>query len=75
MKPALEISFLKVAMAVVSVVMFASAASAGSLVEPMTEPIVEVVEDEDDGSAGILLPLAALILIGVAVSGGSASES
>lgn len=68
---ALNMSFIKLTTAAVSLAMFATTAGAGSLVEPEIMPAVEVVEEEDNGSAGMLLPIAALLLIAAAVGGGS----
>lgn len=65
-------SYFKITTAALTVAMFATAAGAGSLVEPMEEPMIEAVEEDDD-SGGLLLPLAALVLIGVAVGGSSNS--
>ena len=67
---ALNMSFIKLTTAAVSLAMFATTAGAGSLMAPAEEPMIEVVEEDND-SAGMLLPIAALILIAAAVGGGS----
>lgn len=53
----------------------ATSAFAGSLVEPEMEPMVEVME-EDTGSSsgGLLLPLLALVAIGVLISSNDSSD-
>lgn len=53
--------------------LLASAASAGSLVEADTEPMVEAIQEDDDDGSGILLPLVALLAIGALVASGSSS--
>ena len=67
-------SFLKIATTAVTVAMFATAASAGSLIEPATEPMIEAVEDDDDGS-GLLLPLSALLALALLAGSGSSSDT
>jgi hypothetical protein len=46
----------------------ASTAFAGSLVEPEMEPMVEVMEEDASSSGGLLLPLLALVALGLLIS-------
>ncbi len=48
-----------------------SAAMAGALVDPIVEPVVIVDEAATTSSAGILIPILLILLLGVALSGGS----
>lgn len=57
---------------VAAISLLASASFAGSLVEPEMEPMVEAMEDDDD-SAGLLLPLLALAAIAAIAASGSNS--
>ena len=45
----------------------ATAAFAGN-VEPVAEPVVEVVEESSSSSAGALLPILALLIVGAAIA-------
>jgi hypothetical protein len=65
-------SFLKLATTAVTVAMLATAASAGSLIEPASEPMVEVMAD-DDGGSGAWLPLVAVLALALAVGSSSSS--
>jgi hypothetical protein len=47
--------------------MLGTAAQAGGYVEPVLEPVV-IVEDTSSSAGGILVPLLAIILIGLAIS-------
>ena len=48
--------------------MFASFASAGSLVEPEMEAPVEVVQEDTGSSGGLLIPLLVLVAIGALIA-------
>ena len=45
----------------------ATAAFAGN-VDPVVEPIVEVVEETSSSSSGALLPILALLIVGAAIA-------
>lgn len=69
-------SIFKIGTATLAACVFASAASAGSLIPPVAEqsPVIESADDDND-SAGILLPLGALVLIGLAAGGSSGAAT
>lgn len=46
---------------------FASTASAGSIAEPIVEPVI-VEETQQGSSGGIILPLLLLVLVGAAIA-------
>ena len=50
----------------------ASPSFAGGIAEPVIEPEV-VAQDAGSSSAGILIPLLLLVLVGIAVSGGGSN--
>lgn len=50
----------------------ASPSFAGGIAEPVIEPEV-VAQDAGSSSAGILVPLLLLVLVGIAVSGGGSN--
>lgn len=50
-----------------------SAANAGALVDPIVEPEIIIQEAGTSSSAGILIPILLLIMIGVALSGGNST--
>lgn len=58
----------KVVLSVAALSMFATSAFAGSLVEPEMEPMVEVMEEDNGSSGGLLLPLLALAAIGLLIA-------
>lgn len=58
----------KVVASVAVLSVLAVAAFAGSLVEPEMEPMVEVMEEDNDSSGGLLIPLLALVGIGLLIS-------
>ena len=58
----------KLVTSVAALSMAATSAFSGSLVEPEMEPMVEVMEEEKSSSGGLLLPLLALVAIGVLLS-------
>jgi len=51
----------------------ASPSFAGGIAEPVIEPEV-VAQDAGSSSAGILIPLLLLVLVGIAVSGGGSNS-
>lgn len=65
----------KVVISVAALSMFAAAAFAGSLVEPEMEPMVEVMEEDNGSSGGLLVPLLALVAIGLLISSSSDSDT
>lgn len=65
----------KIVASVAAISMFAAAAYAGSLVEPEMEPMVEVMEEDTGSSAGLVIPLLALLAIGVLVANSDDSTS
>jgi len=46
---------------------FASTASAGSIAEPIVEPVI-IEETQQGSSGGIVLPLLLLVLVGAAIA-------
>ena len=58
----------KVVISVAALSMFTAAAFAGSLVEPEMEPMVEVMEEDNGSSGGLLIPLLALVAIGALIA-------
>ena len=58
----------KIIISAAALSMFAAAAFAGNVKEPEMEPIIEVMEEEPGSSSGILVPLLALVAIGVLVA-------
>lgn len=64
----------KFATAALIAVTATTAANAGAPVDPIVEPVVIVEEATTSSSAGILVPLMLLILLGVALSGGSSTQ-
>ena len=58
----------KLISAVVTLSLAATSAFSGSLVEPETEPMVEVMEEQGSSSGGLLIPLLALVAIGILIS-------
>ncbi len=65
---------MKKFIATVAVASFvATSAFAGSLVEPEMEPMVEVMEEESN-SSGLLLPLLAIVAIGLLISNSGSDE-
>ena len=66
----------KVVISVAALSMFAATAFAGSLVEPEMEPMVEVMEEEPSSSNnGLLVPLLALVAIGLLISNSSSDTA
>ena len=58
-----------------AVSLLASASFAGTLVEPEMEPMVEVMQEEDNGSSNaLLLPLLALAALAAIASSGSSTS-
>lgn len=53
--------------------LLASPSFAGGIAEPVIEPEV-VAQDAGSSSAGILVPLLLLVLIGIAISGGGSEN-
>ena len=65
----------KIVLSVTAASLFAAAAYAGSLVEPEMEPAVEMTEETGSSSGGLLIPLLALVAIGVLISQSDDSTS
>ena len=61
----------KIVISAAALSMFAATAFAGNVKEPVMEPMVEVMEEEPGSSAGLLIPLLALVAIGVLVANSS----
>ena len=58
----------KLVTSVVALSMAATSAFSGSLVEPETEPMVEIKEEKTSSSGDLLIPLLALVAIGILIS-------
>ena len=58
----------KLAFSVAALSMLATTTFAGSLVEPEMEPMVEVMEEDNGSSGGLLIPLLALVVIGALIA-------
>lgn len=58
-----------------AIALAATQATAGSLVEPEMEPMVEVVEEESSSSSGWILPLLAIGIIAAVASSNSSSST
>ena len=66
----------KVVISVAALSMLAAASFAGSHVEPEMEPMVEVMEEEDNGSSsGLLIPLISLVAIGALIANSSSDTA
>ena len=65
----------KVVISVAALSMFAAAAFAGGLVEPEMEPVVEVMQEDTGSSNGLLIPLLALVAIGLLISNSSSDNA
>ncbi len=62
----------KIIISAAAATLFATSAFAGSMVEPEMEPMVEVMEEPASSSdGGLLVPILALIAIGLLVSNSS----
>lgn len=58
-----------------AIALAATQATAGSMVEPEMEPMVEVVEEEPASSSGWILPLLAIGLIAVIASSSDSTDA
>lgn len=65
----------KVVISVAALSMLAAASFAGSLVEPEMEPMVEVMEEDNGSSGGLLIPLLALVVIGALIANSDSGTS
>lgn len=62
----------KIVVSAAAAALFATSVFAGSLVEPEMEPMVEVTEEATSSSdAGLIVPLLALVAIGLLISNSS----
>ena len=65
----------KVVISVAALSMLAAASFAGSHVEPEMEPMVEVMEEDNGSSGGLLIPLLALVVIGALIANSDSGTS
>ena len=61
----------KIVISVAALSMLATSTFAGSLVVPEMEPVVEVMQEDTGSSNGLLVPLLALVAIGLLISNSS----
>lgn len=65
----------KVVLSIAAASLLATAAFAGSLVEPEMEPTVAVMEEDNNSSGGLLIPLLALVAIGLLISNSDSNSA
>lgn len=64
---------MKTIAAIALAVSIATPAFSGALVDPIVEPEIIIEEAGTSSSAGLLIPILLLVLIGVALAGGSST--